>query len=258
MGVVKKSIPFNFNKTKIDDKSVLFTINIDRLDENLINYIDEVIVELCKGKRKVDISVLKKSLLQYLTDKKDSNLFCGAISEFFVHLFLKAKGFKQAFLYLNLEENSIKKGFDGFYTKNNESWIVESKSGEITTLNISHIKKIKEAYTGVSNKISGRDNVNNPWNNAYNHAFLVSSNKKLLEKINDLSNKYAAKIYDNPNNFNLIPCSTIILENEWKEIDIPHIMSKLKNFIPTIKYNKLVIVSINKKSLNHFINYLKM
>lgn len=258
MAVLKKTIPFNFIKTKIDDKSVLYTINIDKLDENLINYIDEVIVELCKGKRKVDISVLKKSLLQYLNDKKDSNLFCGAISEFFVHLFLKAKGFKQAFLYLNLEENSIKKGFDGFYTKGNESWIVESKSGEITTKNISHIKKIKEAYSGVSKKISGKDNVNNPWNNAYNHASQVNAEKKLLEKINDLSNKYDEKIYDKPENFNLIPCSTIILGKKWSLINIKTLLSDLNKFIPTITYNKLVVIGINKKSLSHFMNYLKI
>lgn len=36
----------------------------------------------------------------------------GAVAEFFVHLYLNILGLKQECLFLNLEENSIKKGFD--------------------------------------------------------------------------------------------------------------------------------------------------
>ena len=79
----------------------------------------------------------------------------GSIAEFIVHLYLKACGFSQECLFKNLEEGSIKKGFDGYYTYSNEEWIMESKSGSIKTSGITHRAKIKEAYDDLKNKIDG-------------------------------------------------------------------------------------------------------
>ena len=63
---------------------------------------------------------------------------------------------KQEFLFFNLEENSIKKGFDGLFSKDSETFLVESKSGTILTKGISHRTKLKTAYT---DSLSGRVDV---------------------------------------------------------------------------------------------------
>ncbi|MFY2508239.1 hypothetical protein ACN3E9_08105 [Vibrio pectenicida] len=96
----------------------------------------------------------------------------GAISEFFVHLYLQESGYKQEFLFFNLEEGSIKKGFDGFFSKNSDTFLLESKSGSIKSKKISHKDKLKSAYSDLENYVSGKSEKgkNNPWKNAYNHA----------------------------------------------------------------------------------------
>ena len=77
---------------------------------------------------------------------KDDTTKIGAVAEFFIHLFLRELGYKQEFLFYNLEERSIKKGFDGYFSQGETQFIVESKSGFESTRNISHKAKIKEAY----------------------------------------------------------------------------------------------------------------
>lgn len=106
---------------------------IEELDGGFRKYMDKKLVKICKGKRKIKLKTVKKEFIKYLESKGKSTLLTGSVSEFFIHLFLNSQKFKQEFLYFNLEENSIKKGFDGYYTKDSKEWILESKSTTITT-----------------------------------------------------------------------------------------------------------------------------
>lgn len=257
---MSKTNPFIFKEEKLDHNKFLYMIDIEDLNE-LGQYIDDNIIKICKGKREVKLETVKKELLDYLNSKVNSNLFTGSVAEFFIHLFLGKMKFKQEFLYFNLEENSIKKGFDGYYTKEDEQWILESKSGVLSSSNkITHSGKITEAYNGLKAKIEGTDNVNNPWENAYNHAahLNVKSNRKITDIINKLSQDYSSKKYRQVKEFNVIPCSTLFLEKDWSSIDKPDLIMKITDNISTKDFSKIIVVCINKKSLNSLIEYLKL
>lgn len=148
---------FDVEHKKISNGNYLHLINIEEIDLKLESLIDKSIVAICEGKTDTDLNTIKKRLIHFLTTKNGNYTEMGAIAEFFTHLYLSEIGFKQECLFFNLEEGSIKKGFDGYYSKANEEWIYESKSGSINTKNISHRGKIKEAYSDLKKNDCGEE-----------------------------------------------------------------------------------------------------
>ena len=226
-------------------------VNIEDIDENLEKLIEDQIVSIWDGHSDTTIDVVKTEIFNFLKSKSES-IKKGAIAEFIIHLYLKNCGFTQECLFRNLEEGSIKKGFDGYYSFSNEEWIMESKSGSINTEGISHKKKIKEAYDGLKNKIEGNES-NNPWSNAYNHAKVAGTTKDILGNIKTLSNNYVRNIFPNINDLNIIPTSTIFHEGSWEhdlvKSDHDSITTQSESFV----YNKINIICVNKKSIDALI-----
>jgi hypothetical protein len=236
----------------------LHCVNIEELDDDLVKFIDERIVSICEGCTLTDVAIIKKRLIQYLTPKKGQNEEMGAIAEFFCHLYLGELGFKQEFLYLNLEEGSIKKGFDGYYSKSGETWIFESKSGSITTAGISHKAKVKEGYSDLKGKISGKVK-NNPWQNAYSHASQVDVNcdVSIRNQLKCMADDFVLGKYRNIKNFNIMPGSTIFLGGAWQQIDSDDLEEELKEVIESFQFKKIHIVCVNKASVELFWDYLE-
>lgn len=172
---------FNVEITEIDDDNFIHIIHIKKIENELEELIEKHIVSICDSDEDESIQIVKEELKLFLQNKtKETKM--GAVAEFIIHLYLKDIGFNQECLFLNLEEGSIKKGFDGYYTYSAAEWIMESKSGSIQTDAISHKKKIKEAYKDLKSKIGG-DAANNPWKNAFNHAKVVGTELDVLNNI---------------------------------------------------------------------------
>ena len=233
-------------------------IDIKALSPSLINYLDEHFVSICEGDSGTKLSAVKKIIIDFL-NTKDSRTKMGATAEFFLHLYLKHIGFKQECLFLNLEERSIKKGFDGYYSLNDDEYIMESKSGSSKTNNISHNKKVKEAYTDLKERLAGKKGNNNPWKNAYNHAshIDVGTDSNIRKNIKQLSDNYQNSIYYEISDFNIIPASTIFLEDIWIDVYSKEIVDTLETLSSTLEFKKLNIICITKKSLNMFQTYLE-
>lgn len=236
----------------------LVAIDIKLIDFELKSLIDKKIVTICEGDSPFDVKNIKKSLKDYLTVKSD-NQKKGAIAEFFINLYLNSKNYKQECLFSNLEENSAKKGFDGFYSINEVPWYMESKSGSITTSGISHKDKVNDAYNDLKDKFSGNVK-NDPWKNAYHHAneYSVNTSANIKKKLVIYSNDFVNGISHDIAEFNIIPCATIFLDNKNVSID-KNIMSnditlKVKNYT----YNKIIIICVTQKSIDLFLNYLDM
>ena len=250
---------FNAECVSIGNDNHLHLINIEEINSELKLYIDNKLVSVCEGVSGTTLNTVKTRLVDFLTSKKGSNLEMGAIAEFFAHLYLSEMGFKQEFLFLNLEEGSIKKGFDGYYSYSDEEWLYESKSGRISTQNISHRNKIKDSYQDLKGKISG-DVKNNPWHNAYNHAshIDVRSVDDIRKNIKELSDDFTNGKYHNIKDFNVIPGSTIFLEGNWKNTNSSELRSEMENLIinENYEFKKINIICINKKSIDLFWNYL--
>lgn len=245
---------FNVNRVKLDVGKYLHFINIEKIDSKLETLIDKRIISICEGKTNTDLLLIKKRLTNFLRPKKGTTIEMGAIAEFFLHLYLYDIGYKQEFLYLNLEEGSIKKGFDGYFTYSNEEWILESKSGDVKKAD--HTSKAKEAYVDLEKKIKG-DTKNNPWQNAYNHARIVDTKISIQKNIKKLSDEFTLKKFHKIDDFNIMPCSTIFLNGRWKTIDEITLEVKIRKIILSFKCKKLNILCINKKSIKIFWDYLK-
>lgn len=250
--------PIDYEEINISSRITVYAVEIEELDDSFIKYIDKKLVKICKGKRKIELKTVKMGFIKYLDSKGKSTLLTGSVSEFFIHLFLSSQKFKQEFLYFNLEENSIKKGFDGYYTKGNENWILESKSSIITTTK--HRSTINTAYKGVKDKIEGVDNKNNPWENAYSHAKHgdVKAKKNVTKKISALSDLYTNEIYGKIDDFNIMASSTIFLEKDWKSIDKKELKIEIEDYLSDKMFKNIIVICLNKKSIKHLIDYLKL
>lgn len=236
----------------------LHFINIPTLDDNITAHIDASIVSICEGAADTDLATVKQRLRAFLTPKKGSTTEMGAIAEFFGHLYLTEIGFNQEFLFLNLEEGSIKKGFDGYYSLNDETWIYESKSGSMTTEGASHESKISSAYSDLKDKISGKPK-NNPWQNAYNHASQidVGTNDSIRQNLKALAKAFTQGAHQKIASFNIIPGSTLFLEGAWTDIDVDDLTPTLQHLMTTFDFSTIHIICVNKASIDLFWNYLE-
>ncbi|HIF9313232.1 TPA: hypothetical protein ACX6Q1_001519 [Photobacterium damselae] len=236
----------------------LHVIDISTIDGNLAKLLDRFLVSICEGDSDSELSLVKLRLRKFFEDKRQTTKM-GAVAEFFVHLYLKQSGYKQEFLFFNLEESSIKKGFDGFFSKNTDTFILESKSGSIESKSISHKEKLKIAYSDLDKYVSGKSDKgkNNPWKNAYNHAshIDVGTEKTIRKQIKALQDNFDLGCYSKIEDFNIIPCSTIFLDGCWSYGMSSEILLDYE-FISTFSGNTVKAICITKESMEVFFNYL--
>lgn len=246
------------SNTYKNDNVQIHIININTLSNGLSGFIDTHISQICDGISDYQSTInTSKNRIKLFLESKTTDTRIGAIAEFFIHLYMNNLGYKQECLFLNLEENSIKKGFDGYYSLSNETWIAESKAGHSTTENMSHENKIKTAYTGLKNKISGED-INDPWGNAFNHAKLASSSRDILQQLKKYSDDFINDDkYHDIKDFNICPCSTIFYYDNDEFCEPQELIDKIKEKIANLEYRKIIAICINKKALSLFENYLQ-
>lgn len=230
--------------------------DVKEITDELKQFIDENIYQICRGESG-DLSTIKLDLKRRLDgwdDRYNKNKM-GAIAEFFVHLYLNYCGYRQECLFFNLEENSLKKGFDGLYSMDDDLWFMESKSGSINTNGITHASKIREACNDIKTKITTNVS-NNPWLNAYNHARIVGTKRELRDKLKQLSEDFINQKYQTIDNKNIIPCATIFLNGIWQEQNHEEIIETVKN-IQMLEGRNIHIICITQNSYQMFMRYLE-
>ena len=253
-----KSEIFDVEYRQISDSNYLHVINIQEINNEMKDFIDVCISRICYGPDDTDISIIKKELVNFFETKQndpEKKTIKGAIAEFFINLYLLDIGFNQEYLFLNLEENSIKKGFDGYFSLLNEEWIFESKSGSVNSANATHKEKISTAYSDVKKKVETKS-TNNPWKNAFNHAKRVGSNNDIIANLKKLSDDFILEKYQKIDDLNIIPGSTIFLEGNWVSIDTDDIEIKIKNYLSDKKFKGINVICVNNKSIKLFQDYL--
>jgi len=237
----------------------LCVINISTLSSSLRSNIDKHILEIYSKGIHNDVSLVKKRIIGFLDKKRNSDLELGAISEFFIHLCLNMDGYSQECLYKNLEEPSMKKGFDGYYSKDKEEWIMESKSGRITTQGISHSKKINAAFNDLSNKVSGKVK-NDPWENALYHANVAKTNDDIVKNIEKMSDDFVKGFFAKISDFNIIPASTIFLDGKDSHAiiqDNKKIKKEIENWVKQKSYKRMYIICVTQETKDVFWKYLE-
>lgn len=245
----------------INDHIQLTIIDIEEISGELRRTLDDNFVEICEGESGTDILTVKKRVRDlFLTKNHDWQM--GATAEFFVHLYIRLNGFKQECLYLNLEENSIKKGFDGYYSLGGQEWLMESKAGAATSKNASHSTKVSLAMRDLEKKVSGRDSTegrtNNPWQEAYSHAshIDVGTSSKIRKHIKQLANEFTNGQYHSIEEFNTMPCGTIFLGGTWIKYDHDLLKSKIFDLEKSLKGHNVHVICVTQKSTDLFLAYI--
>lgn len=245
---------------KISETVELHVFDLVCLTPENLEQIDREIVQICEGDSGSSLELVKLNFLNFLKTK-DYRTQIGAVAEFFIHLYLRQFNLKQEFLFFNLEEGSIKKGFDGFFSSGAEVYLVESKSGLDSTRGVSHKSKLKEAFDDISLVVSGesRKSKNNPWRNAYNHAchIDVGADRSIREKIKELSDMFDNNQFKSASEFNIIPCSSIFITDEWNQEISRSILEVEESFFTALEAKSLKAICLTKASLNSFLNYLE-
>lgn len=238
----------------VSDIQVLTSSEKEYIEKNLVeiskgidsNFDAKIIADkICSTLGNYDS--VAKTVLEPINVSRNS----GFAAEFFLICILRNNGFEQNFCYRNLEENSPKKGFDGLYTKNNEIWLVESKSAH--SQNFNHLTTIKRAYSSLSQQLSGMTN-NDPWENAATHAKVSRGNKSLVKSLEELSMNHMQGEFFKMCDCNLIIGSTIVRKNT---IGIPTNIQEIIDNISTHGTKKEKVVMINLEDQNIFLEVMK-
>lgn len=247
----------HFKKYNISENIVLSIIELNQFSD-IREIIDEKFVVICEGRSGSDLETVKKRVCN-LFKTKDKKWIRGDVAEFFVHLYLNILGLKQECLFLNLEENSIKKGFDGFYSdKEKNGWIMESKSGSVSSKSISHTGKVLEAMHDLENKVSGKDQAINPWRNAYSHAshIDVGCAATIRKKLKKLSDDYTNGVYYQIDDFNTVPCGTIYLQGVWCLYPHDEILKNIEINKCKLKGRHIHVICVTNKTSADFVDYI--
>lgn len=252
-----------FNETQIilSERVTFNFLNIENYSKELISLIEREIGFIRNGDLSdEEIKDVKKRLKKWIdSKKKDNRAKNGFIAEFICHLYLRYTKFEQYSLFKNLEENGPKKGFDGLYLFKDEIWVVESKSTE--DISKTHESKINDAYSDIKKKLESTDKekLNDPWENALNHLDRrsVKYNETLLNNVKKLSKDFINNVEHKIKEFNIIPCSTIYMNENWNFIDNEELKAKIESKIKNYDAKKLNILCVNKKSVECFLEFIK-
>jgi len=249
----------------IDDDVRVTILDINALTSELTEYINDNLVSICEGAHSTSsLANVKKRIVELFCDKQSkrddySNWEMGAVAELFIHLYMKSIGIKQDCMFLNLEERSIKKGFDGCYSDDSDQWIMESKSGSIKTTGITHRAKLNEAIRDLESKFSGCGTKNNPWREAYNHA--SHADVKSADNVRNYMKKLAEDFTDNKVHsiceFNIIPCATIYYEDQSFDTKAT-ILSTIENILDDKTLKKSHLICVSNRSVGVFKKYIGM
>ncbi len=247
MKINQKTINYDSNNKSAE----LYYIVFDSFFE-LESYINMELVDIMHADSIYNLNNTRKELLSFI-EAKTTNQKYGIVAEFFSHITLRKLGYTQRCIFKNLEESSMKKGFDGLYAMNDEFWLAESKSAYI---NSTHTAKIQEAISDLRNKVEilGK---NNPWMNAAHH-ILVRQNGKgddaIATKIKKLSVEYQSGHINKLEEFNIIPISTLFFKTDQ---DVNIISSWCEKFLDDKKYNKIMIICLENHIYVDFLTYLE-
>ncbi|MCH5180177.1 MAG: hypothetical protein J1F32_03065 [Erysipelotrichales bacterium] len=250
MNIVENNINFiNSNKNQINTK--IYYVKFDNMTD-LQSTIDNEFVDIVHADSTYDLEPTKKEIYKILCKKNDQQQH-GAIAEFFAHIVIRKIGFTQQCLYKNLEESSMKKGFDGLYSYNNIFWIMESKSAKEENI---HKNKIDEAIKSIRTAIEDLSR-NNPWLNAVHHISNLENNQRndsIKQKVKKLSKDFQEGVKHTINEFNLIPVSTLFLPSSQ---NLAEIISDINTLLTNTNYRQIIIVCIDNYIFNDFIEYLR-
>lgn len=252
-----------------DDDSTLCTF--EYLSDQFKNIIRRNLVNICNGRQKAD-TMPDVFTYQYTLDDffqrfstKAPATQIGMIGELLSHLLLIElnKQLTSVNPYYNMEERSIKKGFDLVlfdFNLSNKMWITEVKSGEMGSHTLSNDKNkslLNIAKSDLKKRLNTR--ADNVWHNAMNGAYVAmteSDRKNAVIKIlaNSLVESRTDHITSAGHNVIL---TSVLFGNINDPIDISTVSEFCCDTEVECLFNDLMVISIHKGTISKVIDFLK-
>lgn len=246
-----------------------FCFTLHEISNDLKEVIRGRLSEICygaaKASRNSNLYSYQRTLSAFFErfDSKPPNTQKGMIGELLTHmLFLHYESdFRSASAYFNLEENSIKKGFD-LVLHNNETsqiWFVEVKAGECGQK--TSIQKLGGLLSLAKNDLkTALDSERNTlWQNAINGATVVVNETSLKAQIETLLENYneqASLGKSTSENYNaiLVAVSFSGFQTFATGGEFEHRHQNQKNLN---EFQQLMSVALQKDTLESVVNFLR-
>ena len=161
----------------------------------------------------------------------------------------------------NLEEESIKKGFDLVLMNKdtNELWFAEVKSGNVNTQTCAQKlgNLLSTAKSGLAENLNGtRDTL---WMNAINGASVAMETGSLKDKIENLLEEYTEGAYSNTNSsedFNALLVA-VCYSGAKQPASIDEFRASHSHHLGTGEFENLISLSIQKNTFQAVENFLR-
>lgn len=245
--------------------------HIDFFSEDFKSLIRKQLSSVCHGPSKAAWkrraysykSTLKGFLERY--DSKTNDIKIGMIGELLTHLLILEyfPEFNTVSPYFNMEEKSIKKGFDIilFSLEDNEIWITEVKSGELhnnKNANQTNSALLSKAKSDLKARLN--ENATTLWENAINGALVALENKRdtkdaVLEILGEFEDEVEEnKAISTDKNVILV---TSLFANLSDQIEERRLKRYSDNVIKQKLFKELVVFSIQKNTYKRVVDFLK-
>lgn len=247
-------------------------IHINDLCDDLKSRIKDNLSKICHGSSKSETTratysykeTIKEFLKRY--NEKPINTKKGMIGELLTHLFISEVNpdFNTVSPYFNLEERSIKKGFDLilYSQENNDLWITEVKSGELHK-NKNSNQTNKVLLDKAKEDLKERLNESNStlWANAINGAMVALDNnrdmKKAVEEIlGDISDTTVYNTQTSKDK-NVVLVSSLFSPLTDKILG-DSVAQCHENYCKEDIFNNILIISIQKETYIKIIDFLNL
>lgn len=245
--------------------------HIDFFSEDFKKLIRNQLSSVCHGPSKASWnrkaysykSTLKGFLDRY--DSKSDDIKIGMIGELLTHLLILEyfPEFNAVSPYFNMEEKSVKKGFDIilFSITNNEIWITEVKSGQLNknkNANQTNSLLLGRAKRDLKGRLS--ENETSLWENAINGALVALEDKKdakeaVLEILGDIGDEVEEnQAISTDKNVILVTSLFANLSDQIKERGIITYSNGVKK---QKIFKELIVFSIQKNTYERVVDFLR-
>jgi len=249
------------------ESSLLF--HIEELSQDLKDEIRTRLSSICYGESSANSSwqiySYKETLAEFLTryESKSDPQIIGMIGELLSHLLIMNEypNFQAVSPFFNLEERSIKKGFDLviYDTSSHDLWISEVKSGECgsKTSNTKNISLLNNAKNDLKIRLNEQNKT--IWLNAIHGAQIALISGKVKDKINDILESITDDVIEHnigSEDKDVILIS-VLFNSLSDKISIDEIVGKRRKIIKENLFKSIIVCSIQKETYQKIEDYLR-
>jgi len=257
-------------KQTINNADGVWLCIIEEFSEELKDLIRTRLSSICHGSSTVqsnsDVYSYKKTLKEFLDryEKKGDKIQKGMIGELLSHILIIDcdKNMMNASPFFNLEEQSIKKGFDlvSIHVKTKDLWFSEVKSGNANGEK-AHIKNgqlLNNAKNGIKTKLD--ENRNSVWLNAISGARItLENNKEIGDMVKEILEQSLGQSQDgkSDSSYNNVILISVLYQGPHDTLVYKNIQDFKNSVTKESIFKRVIVFSIQKETYQKIHEFLE-